>query len=172
MCASVGITGSVSIRPYLELTDAEKSHARWAIGRMVIQSSGMHVRAPITNKQWYPERFQAVVDALHEEADSSSSVLAKIRHSRVSDLRGATTFRESAAILHHTRLYVGTVGFLMHLAKAVECPSVIVFGGREAPWQSGYICNFNPNLRDPVRPVRALEFLRLRSQMHERHLGG
>lgn len=31
----------------------------------------------------------------------------------------------------------------MHLARAVECPAVIVYGGREAPWQSGYICNMN-----------------------------
>ena len=60
---------------------------------------------------------------------------------RVRDLRGATGIREAAAILYHARLYVGTVGFLMHLARAVECPSVIVFGGREAPWQSGYVCN-------------------------------
>ena len=40
----------------------------------------------------------------------------------VNDLRGATSIREAAAILNHARLYVGTVGFLMHLARAVECP--------------------------------------------------
>lgn len=31
----------------------------------------------------------------------------------------------------------------MHLARAVECPAVILYGGREAPWQSGYTCNTN-----------------------------
>jgi hypothetical protein len=40
----------------------------------------------------------------------------------------------------------------MHLARAVECPSVIVFGGREAPWQSGYICNFNLYSAVPCAP--------------------
>jgi hypothetical protein len=40
----------------------------------------------------------------------------------------------------------------MHLARAVECPSVIVFGGREAPWQSGYICNSNLYSAVPCAP--------------------
>ena len=65
------------------------------------------------------------------------------RLSGLHDLRGATTVRETAAILQNSRLYIGAVGFLMHLARAVDCPSVVVFGGREAPWQSGYICNVN-----------------------------
>jgi hypothetical protein len=40
----------------------------------------------------------------------------------------------------------------MHVARAVECPSVIVFGGREAPWQTGYICNFNLYSAVPCAP--------------------
>jgi len=49
----------------------------------------------------------------------------------------------AATILANCRVFVGNVGFLMHLARAVECRSVIVFGGREAPWQSGYSGNIN-----------------------------
>jgi ADP-heptose:LPS heptosyltransferase len=40
----------------------------------------------------------------------------------------------------------------MHLARAVECPSVIIFGGREAPWQSGYTCNTNLYTAEPCAP--------------------
>ena len=40
MCARVGITGPVTIRPYLALSDEEKSLATWASGHIVIQSSG------------------------------------------------------------------------------------------------------------------------------------
>ena len=47
---------------------------------------------------------------------------------------------------------VGTVGFLMHLARAVECPAVIVYGGREAPWQSGYVSNLNIYSAVPCAP--------------------
>ena len=59
------------------------------------------------------------------------------------DLRGKTTLRESAAILSRSLAFVGQVGFLMHLARAVECRAVILYGGREHPSQSGYSCNEN-----------------------------
>jgi hypothetical protein len=153
MCASAGITGSVSVRPYLQLTDDEKGHAAWAADRIVIQSSGMAALRPMANKQWYPERFQAVVDALHGELrfiQLGAFTDPALRNAE--DYRAVTSIREAAAILHHARLYVGTVGFLMHLARAVECPGVIVFGGREAPWQSGYVCNFNLFSAVPCAP--------------------
>jgi hypothetical protein len=153
MCAHAGVTGPVSIRPYLVLTTEEKLSAAWARGRIVIQSSGMAARHPARNKEWYPERFQAVVDALHGEVEFvqlGSATDPALQHAE--DLRGATSVRETAAILHHARLNVGHEGFLMHLARAVECPSVIVFGGRTAPWQIGYICNFNLYSEMPCAP--------------------
>jgi len=153
MCAKAGITGPVSIRPYLTLTEDERSSGAWASGRIVIQSGAMNARHPARNKQWYPERFQGVVNALCEEVEFiqlGSDDDPPLRHAR--DLRGATTMRESAAVLYHARLQVGLEGFLMHLARAVECPSVIVFGGRVAPHQIGYICNFNLYSAVPCAP--------------------
>ena len=153
MCARAGISGSVSIRPYLLLNDHEKSAAGWARDRIVIQSSNMAARHPMQNKQWYQEGFQCVVDALAGEIGFIQvGSIADPQLQGAKDLRGATTIREAAAILHHARLYVGTVGFLMHLARAVECPSVIIFGGREAPWQSGYVCNSNIYSEVPCAP--------------------
>lgn len=149
MCARAGIAGQVTLRPYLNLSEEEKAAAAWARGAIVVQSSGMAATSPMRNKQWYPERFQRVLEEMGSEAkfiQLGSRGDPALRHAR--DLRGSTSIRQSAAILHHARLYVGTVGFLMHLARAVECPSVIVFGGREAPAQSGYICN--ANLYSPV----------------------
>jgi hypothetical protein len=153
MCGKVGITGPVSIRPYLTLNEKEAASANWASGCIVIQSSGMAARHPAGNQEWYPERFQEVIDALCGEAkfiQLGSLQDPPLRHAR--DLRGATTVRESAAILHHARLYVGPEGFLMHLARAVECPSVIIFGGRTAPQQLGYVCNLNLYSAVPCAP--------------------
>jgi ADP-heptose:LPS heptosyltransferase len=153
MCASVGISGRVSIRPYLNLSEDEKARARWATDCVIIQSSGMGALSPMANKQWFPERFQAIVDELKGQfkfVQLGSAEDPPLKHAK--DLRNITTMREAAAIMHHARLYVGTVGFLMHLARAVECPSVIVFGGREAPWQSGYICNLNLYTPLPCAP--------------------
>jgi Glycosyltransferase family 9 (heptosyltransferase) len=144
LCAGAGITGTVALRPYLHMSAEEVASGAWAGGGIAIQSSGLAGKLPMRNKQWYPERFQAVVDTLRDEYDFvqlGSESDPPLNH--VIDLRGRTGIRQAAAILHHARIYVGNVGFLMHLARAVECPSIIIYGGREAPWQSGYACNMN-----------------------------
>lgn len=153
MCARARITGSVALRPYLTLSETEKAAAAWVAGQILIQSSGMEARHPIANKQWYPERFQAVVAALKGEAkfvQIGGRSDPPLEYAE--DMRGQTGIRAAAALLHHARLYVGPVGFLMHLARAVDCPSVIVYGGREAPWQSGYSCNINLYTATPCAP--------------------
>ena len=153
MCAKVGITGPVSIRPYLTLSEREKSSAGWACDYIVIQSSSMAARHPAGNKEWYLERYQSVVDALCGEwkfVQLGSASDPPLRN--VKDLRGKTTVRESAAILYHARLHVGHEGFLMHLARAAECPSVIIFGGRTSPQQLGYVCNANIYSAVPCAP--------------------
>jgi hypothetical protein len=153
LCIQAGIAGPVQIRPYLQLTEEEEVRGTWASGRVVIQSSGLTAKWPMRNKQWYPERFQEVVYALENEYEFIQ--LGGINDpalDHVIDLRGSTNIRESAGILRHARLYIGNVGFLMHLARAVECPSVILYGGREAPWQSGYICNINLYTPVPCAP--------------------
>lgn len=40
----------------------------------------------------------------------------------------------------------------MHLARAADCPAVIVYGGREVPWQSGYAANLNLVRTPPCAP--------------------
>jgi hypothetical protein len=153
MCAGTGIVGSVDIKPYLRLTDVEKRYGKWAKNSIVIQSGGLATIAPMLNKQWYPDRFQEVVDVFRNEYELVQlGGTADPALEGVKDLRGATDIRQSAAILQHARLYIGTVGFLMHLARAAECPGVIVYGGREAPWQSGYICNANLYTAVPCAP--------------------
>jgi hypothetical protein len=143
-CVRAGITGKIDLRPYIRLCDEERASGAWAAGRIAIQSSGLGSKYPMRNKQWYPERFQAVVYALRRKYDfvqlgSDSDPPLDC----VTDLRGRTDIRQVAALLYHAALYVGNAGFLMHVARAVECPSVIVYGGREAPWQTGYPCNTN-----------------------------
>lgn len=61
----------------------------------------------------------------------------------VEDYRGALSLREVFLLMKDLDLFVGQVGFLMHVAAAVFCPSVIIYGGFEAPWQSGYAENDN-----------------------------
>lgn len=144
MCQLAGIVGPIVRRPYLRLLDAERAAGALVPRQVAIQSSGMVAGTPMLNKQWYADRFQAVVTALRTEFDfvqvgAPSDPLLE----GVLDLRGRTSRRHTAAILSRSLAFVGNVGLLMHVARAVECRSVIVYGGRERPDQSGYVCNEN-----------------------------
>lgn len=144
LCASAGISGPIALRPYWHFKAAELQTEKLAPLQVAIQSSGISRACPIPNKEWFPDRFQAVVDAFSPNVAFVQVGLPQDPPlSNVIDLRGKLSVRETAAVLRQSAAFVGLVGFLMHLARAVECRSVIVYGGREAPHQSGYIANVN-----------------------------
>ena len=144
MCRLCGLTGEVELRPYLYLSESDKAAGARVKKQIAIHSSGLGANWPIPLKEWYPDRFAAVVELMRTDYNfvqlgvASDPVLPGAL-----DLRGQTSFTETAAILSQSQLFIGQVGFLMHVARAVACPSVIVYGGREHPSQSGYICNEN-----------------------------
>jgi hypothetical protein len=153
MCEMTGITGDISLRPYLHLTERETLFGRFSPRQIAIQTSGASAMFPMKNKEWLPERFQQVVNTLIPEftivqigSASDPPLVGAI------DLRGKTTIRQSAAILKQSEIFIGLVGFLMHLARAVDTRSVIVYGGRELPSQTGYTCNENITSILPCSP--------------------
>lgn len=149
MCQKAGITGDVTLRPYLVLGADEEQRGRLVPRQVAIQSSGLDAKHSMLNKNWPLERYQAVVSSLQDRYDF---VQVGSRNdpplAGALDLRGRTSLRETAAVLRGSLAFVGQVGFLMHLARAVDCRAVIVYGGRETPAQSGYPCN--ENLYSPV----------------------
>jgi hypothetical protein len=154
MCRRAGLDGRVRLRPHLPLLPPELAGAAQWNGCIALQTSSLTASVPMPNKQWPAERFQAVADHLAArglhcvQIGSPSDPPLK----GVTDLRGRTRLRETAAVLAQARLFVGIVGFLMHLARAVECPGVIVYGGREPPELTGYPCNINVTNRPPCAP--------------------
>jgi len=153
MCRACGITGPVTLRPYVHLSDAERAAGRLAPRQIALHSSGMSAHSAMRNKEWFPERLQRVVHALR--GDYTLVQLGSASDPPLDgclDLRGRTSMRESAAILAGSVLFLGQVGFLMHLTRAVDRPAVIVYGGRELPWQSGYSCNTNLATALPCAP--------------------
>ena len=144
ICFRSGLKGEVSLRPYLFLSENEKQFGKFASNQISIQNTGMNAANPMKNKDWYVERYQKVVNALKDEfcfVQIGSRDDPKV--DGTTDCRGLTSFRQVSSILHNSRIFVGQVGFLMHLARAVDCPSVIIYGGKEAPHESGYVCNEN-----------------------------
>jgi hypothetical protein len=153
ICRAAGITGSIDLRPYFFLSPAELSAGRRFEKQIVIQSSSLGSLYAMANKTWYADRFQWV--ARHLLPEASLIQLGGREDPPLEgalDLRGKTTLRESAAILANSIIFLGGVGFLMHLARAVDCRSTIVYGGRETPELTGYIANANLTGPTPCSP--------------------
>lgn len=151
LCRRAGVTGEVTLRPYLPQVEVRALAPRTR-PRIAIHSSCLTARYPIANKQWPVENLQAVAAALSEWADvvqlgnpADPTLVGTI------DRRGGPLLA-AAQELAQCDLFVGLVGFLMHLARAVECPAVIVYGGREPPEITGYSINTNLANRPPCAP--------------------
>jgi len=144
---------AVLLAPRLYLDAAEREFGRFGDRQIAIHSTALSAGMPIGNKEWYPERFQRVIDAMSGEATFVQLGLATDPPLHdVVDLRGKTTLRQAAAAVANSRAFVGLAGFLMHLAKAVGTKSVIVYGGREHPSQTGYADNVNLYTAMPCAP--------------------
>ena len=150
LCRRARLTGLVELRPYLFLTRAEFAAGKMAENQVAIQSSGLAAPNSMRNKEWYPQRFQEVCTELRSDVTVIQlGAASDPKLEGAMDLRGKTSVRQSAAILANSLVFIGLVGFLMHLARAVDCRSVILYGGREKPTQSGYVAN--KNLYNQVR---------------------
>lgn len=149
MCDSAAVDYPEIAKPFFFLDDKEKQAGRLSANQVCIQSGGAAARNHMKNKEWYPDRFKEVVAGLKDKYTIIQLGTAQDELlPGVIDMRGKTTVRQTAALLYNSKFFIGLVGFLMHMARAVDCKSVILFGGREAPWQTGY--DFNINLYSPV----------------------
>lgn len=153
LCIHAGIFGVIDLRPYVYLTTEERLEVSRPRPYVVMQSSRRGASFSLENKEWFTERFSAVADHLGNQLD-----IVQVGHPSdpvlpaAVDLRGKTTLRECAAVIAGSEGFIGLVGFLMHLARAVDCPAVIIYGGREHPDQSGYPCNQNLFTNMPCSP--------------------
>jgi hypothetical protein len=139
MADCVGLKGKITIKPYFYLTEEEIKNGVYAKKQLVMTTSNSSARVYMRNKEWFADRYQNIAAQLSSEyliIQLGSPGDAPLHNAL--DLRGKTNLRESAAILQNSTLLISHVGFMMHLARAVECPSVIIYGGREKPEQSGY----------------------------------
>jgi ADP-heptose:LPS heptosyltransferase len=96
-------------------------------------------------KEWGFEKFQKVVKLIKENSDfkfvqlgSSSDKLLE----GVIDNRGLP-IRDSAAVIKNSVGFIGLEGGVMHIAKAVNIDSVIIFGGFLNPKVTQYDSNIN-----------------------------
>jgi lipopolysaccharide biosynthesis glycosyltransferase len=125
-CENIGIEGKIEIKPHLELTDDDKRFGRLSPiekKQIVIMGEGI-----FKYKTLPYEIRQTIIDELHGEFFFIQIGIHSDRLLEgVLDLRGTLSLRQVASVLYNSDLFVGTIGGLMHLARAVECPAVIAY---------------------------------------------
>jgi lipopolysaccharide biosynthesis glycosyltransferase len=126
-CEYLGLEGEIEIKPSWELTDENKK-----FGRFVSESQTKQIAIISGGAMKYKTlplaATQAIVDTLKDECFFVQLGTEKdelLDH--VYDFR-SKSLRQVAAVLHNSDLFVGTIGGLMHLARAMDCPAVIAYG--------------------------------------------
>jgi len=136
------ITGDVSLRPYW-YGDTRPTSLVPKNDYICVQSTKTYSSTPMLNKQWDEESLIEVIKLLKDKFEVIQlGTLEEPRLPNTLDYRNLG-ISDSATLLANAKFFIGQVGFLMHLARAVDTRSVIIYGGREKAWQSGYPCNEN-----------------------------
>ena len=139
VAARCGVDDTMELKPEIYLTQEEKAFGRIFPKdrkQIAIMSSAM-----VPRKQ-YPY-FQQIVDALKDEYDfvQIGAPEDKLLNGVKENLVGKLKLRQTAGVLYNSDLFVGELGGLMHLARAVDCPAVIAFSSSEPDKVTRYICN-------------------------------
>jgi ADP-heptose:LPS heptosyltransferase len=128
--------------PEMYLSSEEIFVTKWAQNAICVQSSSTNYWT--VNKHWEINKMQKVVNVLSRDykvihlGDTSD-----IKLNNVVDLRGKTTVREAGAILYNSKLFIGLEGGIVHLAKAVNTRSIVIYTGYTKPEETGYSDNIN-----------------------------
>ena len=103
------------------------------------------------NRDWGFENWQKVVDALKDNVAFLQPFRGNVRK-----LKGVLdvdcNFRNAAAILKYSDLFVGNHGGFTHAAAALNKPAVNIFGGWISPEITGYKSHFNFYIDTPDSP--------------------
>ena len=140
--AKAEIKGKISLRPYW-YGNTDKRLLEIDASYVCVQSTKTCSSTPMLNKQWNEELLQNIINKLSSRFKVVQLGLNnEPKLNNTLDLRGSS-ISKSANYLANATFFLGQIGFLMHLARAVDTRSVIIYGGREKAWQSGYPCNEN-----------------------------
>ena len=93
----------------------------------------------MTCKRWSPLCFQRLIENLSinyaivllggkEDVDISQVMLEKLFNHSIVDIIGKTTIRQAAAVLNKCKLFIGNDSALLHIAAAVDIPTISIFG--------------------------------------------
>lgn len=159
-CSQAGLYGKIELHPVLELTEEEKKIGEFAKGKIVVISTGV-----ATYKSWSVGKVQKVIDSFPEYGFIQIGMPSDPPLNHVEDCRGKFSLRQIAGILYHSRLFFGPVGGIMHLARSVNCPALILMPSFES--ESWYYSGFH-YLKSTPRCTKCDDLKRNHSQCTHR----
>ncbi len=148
ICEFYGIKDA-DIKPEIWLTAEEIRHAEELIYFFQLTDGNFVTIEPNSKMEYsknrlYPtEKWQRVVDELAKVTTVVQVGSGTIGLENVVDLRGRNTFRTAAAVIKRSKLFLSSEGGLMHAARAVNTPSIIVLSGYTHPVMTCYPENNN-----------------------------
>ncbi|MGO9138838.1 MAG: lipopolysaccharide heptosyltransferase II [Syntrophales bacterium] len=91
-------------------------------------------------KRWFPERFAAVSDRLFEDLSAqvvlfgsredkkTTDIVEQYVHHPLINFTGKTNLKEAIAVISRCNLFISNDSGLMHIAGALNIPTVAIFG--------------------------------------------
>lgn len=134
-----GFIGNIDIKPEIYLSDEEKK-----FGRFSKEKKQIVIMSTAVDKHKQYNKWQQVVNKIKDKFYLIQIGSPKDKPLKnVDDRRGKFSLRECASVLYNSDLFVGQIGGLMHMARAVDCPAVIAYSSSEPEYFDKYICNVN-----------------------------
>lgn len=144
MVRALGCASPVE-KPFFRMTETDARAAADELGKHGLQGAELLVgMAPGATygpaKKWFPERFGTLAHRL-EKAYGAQTILfgsaadgettEAVRHSAgisLIDLAGKTNLRTAVALMARCRLFISNDSGLMHVAGALNVPTIAIFG--------------------------------------------
>lgn len=123
-------------RGEIYFTEDEKDYARKHAGRIVFEPRIKAGASP--NKDWGAARWKELLDLAARKGLTLTQLGTSPRVLPGAEFVMTPTMRHAAAILSSARAAVLPEGGLHHVAAAVRCPAVVIFGGFISPAVTGY----------------------------------
>lgn len=147
VCSKLGVDTEVEIQTKFFLTDKEKNYGRFfEMNQIAITGAGWQRYKTIPF-----DTLQRVVSKLKTKYN-----FVQIGHlsdpllNGVLDMRSDGSLRKTASILYNSDVLLCGIGGMMHMARAVNCRSVVGFSYAEPVHLENYACNINVFARGKV----------------------
>ena len=122
MAERVGLSGDFLALPRIYLTEEEKRY-RGELGEDYI---AVAVQGIEKYKSWERRKMEEVIQAFPDYRFIQLGAPGDAPIKGAEYLCGQLTLRQSASVLFNARCFIGPQGALIHLARAVDCPAIIL----------------------------------------------